>query len=797
MTTAYYSLNELRGLPGLPVADRALRDLVKSFISRPREGRGGGLEYSAESLPEFARKAIGQREAIAQIPFEIHSEYGYTNPDIRPEQARADSKAWYLHALDKFQQTHDLTATKAREYFTLAIRLGLIKIPEVVSSIVKKVSITTLRRWEQVSKVMGLDALNGMWQGRKSQLDVFAELGEGFTKLLIYTAKQIELELRKKFEGHKIPKLRAISNYKRKWAKEHPREFVHTVEGAAAYKNKFGQGKEGSLSEKVTGPNQLWMLDGTKTDVLLADGTRHWIIGLIDVYSRRVVLVLSKTNDANAVVNGLLAKGLLKLGVPTTLKIDNGSEYVNNQFENACNELEIEIDLCAGGSPWQKGIIERFFGTLTRAAEKGLPGYVGANIKERAAWDKITGTLTPIEFQAKLDTYVNYYNTQHYHSSIKCTPMEKWAQGVQAGTVIRTIDNPQVLMRLLTAARKRRVGAEGIQYDSYKFASESPLYEELKGQDVWIKMEPSDASTIYAQNQKGEYLFTAFCPELVGMTRAELVARLKKNRKVAKKFKQESLSFYEHTDPAKHAELVTFQKTLPANLPAIEKARRLEEAIHNDKPAPKVHLEITQDAIELDAIPVDPLDRYRWYRSRIHSGQCFSTDKVLDFLRSIESKKQNWSAVIESDLRWVTPQELWEGRPIEYEWELAKAATILKPKHESMPWRAYQTCYLMSDLNSTQSQFMRDFESHPDNQHLIPILQHFKIYRADLLNTALADNPNTTADNWRFEAGYFQRYYQYAERDLLHCVAGHEPVKNPDYDWANHQSIVQRRKEAS
>ena len=92
---------------------------------------------------------------------------------------------------------------------------------------------------------------------------------------------------------------------------------------------------------------------------------------------------------------------------------------------------------------------------------------------------------------------------------------------------------------------------------------------------------------------------------------------------------------------------------------------------------------------------------------------------------------------------------------------------------------------------------MSDFERHPDNQQLIPILQDSKIYRADLLNLALADNPNTTADNWRFEAGYFQRYYQYAERDLLHCVAGQEPIKNPDYDWANHQSIVQRRKAAS
>jgi transposase InsO family protein len=668
----------------------------------------------------------------------------------------------------------------------------------VVSAIVNKVSITTLRRWEEVMKIAGLDDLNGKWQGRKSELDTIQAAIWG---LITHSCKQIERELRElvakgKLALDKIPGSRAISNYKAKLKRDFPREYIRTIEGDAAYRNKC-RSKEGSWSEGIDRPNQLWMLDGTKTDVLLADGTRYWIIGAIDVFSRRVVLVLSKQNNASAVVNGLLAKSLQQLGVPTTLKIDNGSEYVNSQFENTCHELEIDIDYCDGGSPWQKGMIERFFGTLTHQGEKGLPGYVGANIKERAAWDKITGTLTPIEFQQKLDNYLHHYNNKQEHSSIGCTPMEKWAEGVRNGAVIRKIPNLQTIMKLLTKSTKRKVGTEGIQFHGYWFSSESPLYEQYKCQDIWVKFEPSDASVIYCTDKKGDYLFTAFCPELVGMTRAELLARLKKHRKDAKKFKQAALTHYENIDAQKHAELVAFERSIAANLPAVEKATLIAAEIERDKPKPIPHLELVPDAIDLEAIPVDPLDRYRWYRSRIHSGQCASSSGVLDFLKSIESHKQNWSVVIEADLRWVTPQELWEGRPIEYGWELAKAATMLKPKHESMPWRAYQHCYLLSDLSPTQSQFMSDFESKSENQHLIPILQHFKIYRADLLNCALVDNPNTTPDNWRFEAGYFQRYYQYAERDLLHCVAGREPIKNPDYDWDNHQSIVQRRKAVS
>lgn len=796
MTAIYYSLNELRGLPGLPIAERALRELAKTWTSRPRNGRGGGLEYSAECLPPSALATIQQREFHAQFPIDLAASYGNPNPDIRPEKARADSKAWFLSAVSKFQEAHQLCATKARELFVRAVRLGLIEIPTTVSAIVNKISTTTLRRWQQVMEIAGIDDLNGKWQGRKSELET---IEDWVWKLIKYSCKQIERELRKLKESGKlaikrVPSSRAISNFKVKLRRMQPREYIRTVEGDAAYRNK-ARSKEGSWSEGIDRPNQLWMLDGTKTDVLLADGTRYWIIGAIDVFSRRVVLVLSKQNNAAAVVNGLLAKSLQILGVPTTIKIDNGSEYVNSQFENVCSELQIDLDLCDGGSPWQKGIIERFFGTLTRQGEKGLPGYVGANIKERAAWDKITGVLTPTQFQQKLDDYLTYYNTQHEHSSIGCTPMEQWAKGISNGAIVRKIPNLQTIMKLLTKSTKRKVGTEGIQFHGYWFSSESPLYEQYKLQDVWVKFEPSDASTIYCIDRKGDYLFTAFCPELVGMTRAELVAMLKKHRKDAKKFRQATLTHYENTNPEKHGELAAFEKTVAANLPAVEKAELLAAEIERDRPAPKPHLQLVPDAVDVDAVPVDPIERYRWYRSRIHTGKC-TVASVVDSLRSIESHKQNWSVVIESDLRWITPPELWEGRSIEYEWELANAAAILKPKHESMPWRAYQYCCQLDCLSPTQQQFKCDFESHADNQHLIPILRDCQIYRADLLNTALADNPDTNPDNWRFEAGYFQRYYQYDERDLLHYVAGQEPVKNPDYDWVNHQAIVQRRREA-
>jgi len=807
MSTAYYSLNELRGLPGLPVAERALRELAKLWASRPRQGRGGGLEYSSESLPPITLAAIEQRAAVAQIPFDLQAEYGHPNPDIRPEATRADSKVWYLNALDKFRTAHQLTITAAREYFTLAVRLGLVKIPAAVSGVIRKISITTLRRWEQVMKIMGLDKLNGLWKGRKSLLDL-EEIREQVKGLLIYSCKKIEAELRVRFKDKKIPSTRAIRNFKKKFTAQYPREVLRTIKGDDAYRNSYGRGKEGSLSEGITMPNQQWMMDGTKANTfVLADGSRYWILATIDVFSRRVVTSFHKENNATSVTNGVFRNALATMGIPEVVKIDNGSEYVNSHFQTACNSLEIDVHLCRPGNPMEKGNIERFFGTMTQDFERGLPGYVGSNVIDRKAFGTILPTLTPVQFAEMLEQYTTYYNERRVHSSIGCTPMEKWAEGVQKGAEIRTIKDPHILDLLLLEAvkgRTRKVGAEGIQVGGHWYASESPVYEEYKGRTILCKYNPADMGRIYCFTPKGEYLFIAYCPELTGTTRAQLVAKIKANRKTAQKFKQTALTYYNTVDAEKGERLTAFQNEQPANLPVIEQAKRLAQeiaAIEMTHPYPseegiKTYLEPTQDVIALDAAPIDPLDRYRWYRSRIHTGKT-TTASVLDLLKSIESHKQNWSVMIEADLRWVTPAELAESRPVEYSWELAKAATMLKPKHESTPWRAYQFCLSLDSPTLAQRQFMRDFESHPVNQSIVPILQQHKIYRGDLLNIALADNPNATPDNWRFEAGYFQRFYQFPERDLLHFVSGQEPIKNPDYDWANHQAIIQRRKEAS
>lgn len=87
--------------------------------------------------------------------------------------------------------------------------------------------------------------------------------------------------------------------------------------------------------------NQRWEIDSTKGDVMLADGKRHNVVAIIDVYSRRPVYHVSRSSSATAVA-ACLRKALLAWGVPEILVTDNGSDYVSRHIKGALIGLGIE-----------------------------------------------------------------------------------------------------------------------------------------------------------------------------------------------------------------------------------------------------------------------------------------------------------------------------------------------------------------------------------------------------------------------------------------------------------------------
>lgn len=77
---SWYSASELKGMPGLPrtVQNVTMKAKREGWAWRPRQGRGGGKEYSIASLPAETAAFLRERHGVVMdgIPVAIHTDNG-------------------------------------------------------------------------------------------------------------------------------------------------------------------------------------------------------------------------------------------------------------------------------------------------------------------------------------------------------------------------------------------------------------------------------------------------------------------------------------------------------------------------------------------------------------------------------------------------------------------------------------------------------------------------------------------------------------------------------------------------
>jgi hypothetical protein len=290
----------------------------------------------------------------------------------------------------------------------------------------------------------------------------------------------------------------------------------------------------GNLSANVERINQLWEFDSTPADVMLTDG-RYSIIGVIDVFTRRVKLVLKPTSNAEGIAL-LVRNAILDWGIPEVARTDNGADYISAHILTIWDALDIHNHITNPYSGWEKPFIERFFRTFSHGIAEMLAGYIGHNVSDREKLsarlsfakrlverrekgaDKVAlnVSLSSDEFEAFLNNWVenHYHHTEH--SEIKCTPFEKFSQHSQT---IKRLDNARLLDVLLAPVPSqkgyRTVGKEGISVGGVDY-----IHAELGayvGERVHCRYNPDDIGKIYVFNPvKREFICEAFNPELAG-----------------------------------------------------------------------------------------------------------------------------------------------------------------------------------------------------------------------------------------------------------------------------------------
>ena len=163
-------------------------------------------------------------------------------------------------------------------------------------------------------------------------------------------------------------------------------------------------------------PMELWQMD-VVGGVLIRDGTEAKVLTGLDDHSRFCVCAGVMERATARPVCEFFAQALERYGVPEEVLTDNGKVFTNRfgatptevLFDKICRENGITHRLTAPRSPTTTGKIERFHKTLRI---EFLAGEIFPSIAA---------------VQAELDAWVEEYNTDRPHQSLKmATPAERF-----------------------------------------------------------------------------------------------------------------------------------------------------------------------------------------------------------------------------------------------------------------------------------------------------------------------------------------------------------------------------------
>lgn len=553
----WYPAAELAGLPGMPTTKRGVNLAVGRSGWKTRE-TGKAREIHVANLPDATRAHLASLEsangAITDLPVAANDvrdrqstkEAGLRQfaalPDNDPRKGRARARAWLLSCWADYAQEHGTSPASCVADFVARYRIGDIAIPEEHRAALpmrngaRSLDRATLYRWRSEYQERGIAGLMDGYGNRKGAFKVATNerlqqivLGCVMNQPHITPTKILQ------FLAAEHPELgcvseKAVERFLKRWKADNAQAFAAHV-NPDQWKNRF-MSAFGSQHDGIVRLNQLWELDSTPADWMLADG-RHCVIGVIDMYSRRLQFRVSKTSKAEAVALAF-RKAVLAWGVPESVRTDNGADYKSNRFRTVVRDLEIEHLFCMPFASEQKGTIERAMRTMSHGVMDLLPGFIGHNVAERkviearksfaerimAPGEVIEVALTAEQLQQKLDQWCEAIYGRNEHRGLGTTP---WQKANDWRGTIRRIGDERALDALLSEiAGQRSVTKKGIRLDHHEYiAAELVAYI---GQEVHLRRDVDDMGRVFVYDLAGQFVCVAQCPELTGISRAEVAA---------------------------------------------------------------------------------------------------------------------------------------------------------------------------------------------------------------------------------------------------------------------------------
>lgn len=554
-------------LPGLPATKRGIQFVADRYgwnahpeFARQRAGRGGGLEYHIHILPPDARadyvaRHVEMVELPASVAREAASEPGADHLSGPASEAR-DARLALLVLADRTAADGKLSRKIADRHFADLYNAGRVEVAAWIKAEVKSLTPRTLARW-RAARAAGRTAKLAVDRAaarRGTGVLDRANGGEVKTFLLALLAKQPQLTAhhlhalaRDRFptialadRSITFPPVRTLQHALKAWRVAYRNELA-MVRDPDGFKGRI------RFAARVANPaerlNEVWQIDASPADVLLVDG-RYSIYACVDIWSRRMIGLVTKTPRASAV--GLLIRKTIKAwGIPERIKTDNGSDFVARETVRLFAALGIEHETAAPFSPEQKGHVERAIGTLQRGLMRTLEGFIGHSVADRKVIEGRKGfarrlgetpedmfevALTAGELQQRIDEWcaVNYGHKAHAGLD-GASPFARAAS--YAGPIRRIEDDRALDMLLMPVAGKdgrRVVTKTGIRIDGACYLGG---FLDV-GDEVHVRMDPADLGRAFVYDLDGvNYLGEVLCPELAGIDPAAAAAKVRAEQK--------------------------------------------------------------------------------------------------------------------------------------------------------------------------------------------------------------------------------------------------------------------------
>ncbi|ATL99523.1 integrase [Aeromonas sp. CA23] len=540
--STWYTAQALAGLVGMPAYPDGVRKKAEreEWQSRRRE-KGKGAEYHISSLPIETRRYLAER-AVAEQGQAVtdHAAGGKAmakllarEVPVKPGAGRklltlgegarqkVDARLLILQAADIFLASYQACqqGEVGRRAFIEAYRARSLPLPASVYDRQKPFSLITLRRWQGTLADEGPAALAGNYQReRPSTVEQSPDLAQFLTALV--TAKPHLAnkwgalhELASQYSemnqlGWHIPSQSSLRRWMVKWLSDNKVAFTYAT-NPDAYNNKYRSAIE-EMYPWMAQPNDVWEFDSTPVDAMLVDG-RHSIIAVIDVFTRRVRLLVAKTSSSEGICL-LLRKTLLAWGTLNdngVMRTDNGSDYVSQRVMSICTLLGMNVSRSNAYSGWEKPHIERFFRTMSHGLIELLPSYIGHCVADRqviearksfaqrleekrkpdAEKEIFELAMTACELQSLLDNWLDARYHNRKHGSLGMTPNEKYGH---ARYQRRAIGDESALDLLLNHVGEATVSKGFIKAGGLKYTAPELLEHNWKIQRVSVFLDPSD-----------------------------------------------------------------------------------------------------------------------------------------------------------------------------------------------------------------------------------------------------------------------------------------------------------------